>query len=198
MGTSPPHPSRGRFRPGPTAGRSLKGRCSRGTPHLWESHHLMQPFLGARAGATLGPGQGETLVDHSGPRTRWGQSEPVSTSGVGGNGSGPEPRPRRSRGDPWGSSWAGVRGVLRVRAVCDPLSRSAGIGPGARARAAVDVSPGFRLGKAGGRGDSGCRSGREPGRSRPHTHCLGSCRAGAPRRWKAPSTKTPFLPRQRR
>lgn len=36
------------------------------------------------------------------------------------------------------------------------------------------------------------------GRAAARTHCLGSCRAGAPRRWKAPSTKTPFLPRHRR
>lgn len=76
--------------------------------------------------------------------------------------------------------------------------RQVNLGGQVKGEAFILKSPGFRLGKAGGRGDSGCRSGREPGRSRPHTHCLGSCRAGAPRRWKAPSTKTPFLPRQRR
>lgn len=64
--------------------------------------------------------------------------------------------------------------------------------PRGRSRGAGLISDPSRAGEGGG-GDPGPTPGGGRG-----THCLGSCRAGAPRRWKAPSTKTPFLPRQRR
>lgn len=70
-----------------------------------------------------------------------------------------------------------------------PVLGAPGAVPGGR----VDLGP--RPG--GGRGGGGGDPGPGPGGGRG-THCLGSCRAGAPRRWKAPSTKTPFLPRHRR
>lgn len=54
---------------------------------------------------------------------------------------------------------------------------------------------------AGGPGPSPAGRGLtgEDGRPGPRfTHTRGSCSGGAPRLWNTPSTKTPFLPRQRR
>lgn len=50
------------------------------------------------------------------------------------------------------------------------------------------------------RGEHGAaRPGGGRRQARPRcTHTRGSCSGGAPRLWKTPSTKTPFLPRQRR
>lgn len=115
------------------------------------------------------------------------------------------------------------RGIQTGESGGDPQAGASRIGVGVTLgtqEAGVGVDPGVQAGRelpevgrgvgveaeeaGGGSPGPGLRDrgrGRAPGAGgggRGATHCLGSCRAGAPRLWKAPSTKTPFLPRQRR
>lgn len=65
---------------------------------------------------------------------------------------------------------------------------------GGRSSPARQGAGGWARARAGGPRCDG--EGRQ---ARPRfTHTRGSCSGGAPRLWNTPSTKTPFLPRQRR
>lgn len=132
-------------------------------------------------------GRARATLDALGAVRAGVKSDPVSRSG--GDGETPRSAGKRGKGDPEARPGMGGGGCPRPKVgwgqEVTPVQRGQGWGAGGG-----DPKP-------RGKGDRQGSEGRPRGGGRG-THCLGSCRAGAPRRWKAPSTKTPFLPRQRR
>lgn len=154
-----------------------------------------QTLLCARHSTGGSPPAGGVTLPH-----RRGHGAGGGCAGSGPRGKGTSEGGRRGAEEEKGRQGRRPRARLRACHTDRVPAGSAGDNRRGRAAAPPPRTPGRR--GAARRGRVGPASpgatGEEGGPGRRRTHTRGSCSGGAPRLWNTPSTKTPFLSRQRR